>query len=96
MDRKDLRNYKRLPKPRENETNFFTFSRLLAGDETTEESTESMDSYRLNWYLLLGCGSEHLLAELGVVLEAIQGFLGRALVRLLLTVPHGVAGIDAT
>ena len=36
-----------------------------------------------------------MFTELRVVLEALEGFLGSALVGLLLAVAHGVAGIDA-
>ena len=36
-----------------------------------------------------------MFAELCVVLEALEGFLGGTLVRLLFAVAHGVAGIDA-
>ena len=44
----------------------------------------------------VGGGGEDLLAELLVVLQAVERLFGRALVGFLLAVAHGVAGVDAS
>ncbi len=45
---------------------------------------------------LAGSSGQHLLAELLIVLEAVQCLLGRCLVGLFLAVAVGIAGIDAS
>ena len=77
-----MRIYEIMLKRALNETNFYTYLRLLV---TTEKGCV--------WSI--GCGRQHLLAELGIVLQAFKGFLGCALVGFLLAVSCGIAGIDS-